>query len=300
MFHAPENIIGIGDDCSVIPQGDGLTDTLVSTDLLIEDVHFMLGSISPRDLGWKSAAVNFSDIAAMGGTPEASFLGLAIPAAADSSFVLDFMDGYKELSDILCAPLLGGDTSLSPDRLCISVTVMGRCAHGSAVLRSGAKTGDLICTTGCLGDSAAGLKILLENPPAGPYDPFLVGRHHHPVPRVQEGRLLSASGVSAMMDISDGVASDLRHILNASNKGARVFTDRLPLSRELSECCRSRNWDILQLALCGGEDYELLFTISPDSEKRLGLEHYVIGEITESPGIEWEGTSRDFTGFRHF
>ena len=531
-------IVGIGDDCAVLPRGDGL-DTLVTTDLLIEDRHFLLRDITPYQLGWKSAAVNISDIAAMGGTPEASFLSIALPktlpvgsaaagresggfapgtagtaaagresggfapgtvgsavsgresggfapgtvgtaaagresggfapgtagtaavgresgefapgtvgsaaagresgnfapgtivtaaagresgeSAPESAGVNEdvdsvgrwvdrFMDGYKALSDRFGVPLLGGDTSASPDKLFINVTVLGTCPHGAARLRSAARPGDLVCVTGSLGDAAAGLKLILERTQAASdgsqersstgdsAEERLIRRHYMPIPRVKEGiSLRQCLGVHAMMDVSDGIASDLRHILEASGAvwksvqgaqemgaphetgvpqgmgrpqeaglpleagvlqetgvtlwvpgdvpigakmaenalmgtvecthsgtmsantlvpignmtplaapmpartrvrpsiGAEIDLRRLPLSPELLEICAARGWDPAELAVSGGEDYELLFTVAPEafeaaatavraaSGGTVGIT--AIGRITESTDI---------------
>ena len=163
---ASSGVVGIGDDCAVMPQREGL-DTLVTTDLLVEDRHFLLSDVSPEQLGWKSAAVNISDIAAMGGRPTAAFLSIALPASVSAEWVDKFIAGFRELSARFGVPLLGGDTSASPDKLFINVTVLGECPHGRALLRSGARPGDLICVTGPLGNSAAGLKLILERLSAG-------------------------------------------------------------------------------------------------------------------------------------
>ena len=343
------SLLGIGDDCAVLPQREGL-DTLVTTDLLIEDRHFLLRDISAWQLGWKAAAVNISDIAAMGGRPEASFLSIALPPRLSevADWVDRFISGFKALSDRFGVPLLGGDTSASPDKLFINVTVLGSCPHGSAILRSGARVGDLICVTGPLGDAAAGLKLILERSaavasgapaschfersqeiPSSPEE-TLIRRHYEPLPRVAEGIALRAChGVHSMMDISDGIASDLRHILKASGStlGAVIDLKSLPLSEELRRVCASRGWDPYELAVSGGEDYELLFTIAPealdDARKALaalqasveaagraeaaeasgtsGARLTVIGRISAEPGIRWEGGAQhDYQGFTHF
>lgn len=311
-FEVPQGITGIGDDCAIVPEHEGFA-TLVSTDMLIDGVHFLMDDADPFSLGWKSAAVNVSDIAAMGGQPVGSFLSIALPRTLPDDFVKSFMEGYKALSDKYDCPLLGGDTTSSLDRLCISVTVMGRCPVGASVKRNGALPGDLICVTGPLGDSAAGLRCILDGCSRGPVENALIYKHYHPLPRVSEGLSLASSGVHSMMDISDGVASDLRHILRASGKapdlrgvtypsgvGARVDCTRLPISDDLQAACSAHGWDPVALALEGGEDYELLFAISPADEARLTVEHSVIGEIIPGEGIEWIGASGDFHGFRHF
>ena len=304
QFRVPDGVLGIGDDCAVLPQVTGM-ETLVTTDMLVEGVHFLLEDIDPYRLGWKSAAVNLSDIAGMGGKPVGTFLSVALPKRLDDSFLEGFFKGYKDLSERFDCPLLGGDTTASPDRICINVTVLGACEAGRSRKRSAAQPGDLVCVTGPLGDSAAGLRVVLErvgrnNRADTPDDEaVLVERHYRPMPRVTEGIMLASTpGVNAMMDISDGIGSDLRHILEESGKGARVDVRSLPLSAELRAVCARRGWDPVEPALDGGEDYELLFTCRPDT--KIPVPYTVIGEILAAPGLRWEGSDRDFTGFKHF
>lgn len=300
QFKVPENVTGIGDDCAVIPQSCGL-DTIVSTDMLVEGTHFLLESTGPEDLGWKSVAVNLSDIAAMGGKPTGTLLSLAVPDSLSLEWADLFISGYRQLSDMFGCPLLGGDTTSAKDRICINVTVLGTVPSGEARTRDSAKEGDLICVTGCLGDSAAGLRILLENGQGNEY-PQLVRHHLRPTPRIREGLLLArCPGVHAMMDISDGLGSDLRHILDASGKGAVVDTASVPLSAQLRQYCKAFGLDPLEPALSGGEDYELLFTVDKDQERILPVAHTVIGYITEpGEGLVWKGSDKDFLGYRHF
>lgn len=344
-FAVPEGFTGIGDDCAVIPRGDGL-ESLVTKDMLVEGIHFLLDRISAYDLGWKSAAVNISDIAAMGGTPLATFLSIALPPSlrSDKKWLDDFVRGYSDLSARYSCPLLGGDTCSSPDKLCIDVAVLGSAPAGRSVKRSGALSGDLICVSGCLGDSGAGLKLLLGEGQSGDNFPafdgvcsdgksgvadrvcpdekfrasekILIEKHCRPVPRVEAGKSLAAiPGVHSMMDLSDGLASDLRHILRASGLSAHIECSSLPLSAELLAISERRGWDPLELALTSGEDYELLFSIAPDSVREIeqalegnGCHLYIIGNMTGNaeinagagPDIEWVGTDRDFIGFRHF
>lgn len=294
--------VGIGDDCAVIPLspetgGAPASDLLVSTDMLVEGTHFLMEDISPRQLGWKSAAVNISDIAAMGGKPIATFLSLALPKTLSGQWMQEFMEGYNAISEKYGAALLGGDTTCSPDRICINVAVLGTCPRGKAKLRSAARPGDLVCVTGTLGDSAAGLRLILGGQKGAA--PRLMDRHYTPTPRVEEGLALSClPGVHAMMDISDGVGSDLRHILDESGVGARIDTGKLPISKELQALCSEKGWDPRELALCGGEDYELLFTMDP--QETPDIPYTVIGEITANPTVTWEGGSRDYMGYKHF
>ena len=294
----PQDVLGIGDDCAVLPQAGG-KDTLVTADMLLEGSHFLRDDIPARLLGWKSAAVNFSDIAAMGGMPVGSFLSLGLPKGLSVEWMDDFMAGYKECSDFCEAPLLGGDTTTSQEGVCINVTVVGECERGRSRKRSDAVVGDLICVTGPLGDSGGGLQVILQGKARDAAAATLVERHYRPTPRIREGLALVATpGIHAMMDISDGIASDLRHILKASGVGAMVYTTAIPLSAELREVCDKYGWDALELALTGGEDYELLFTMAPDAKP--DVPYYVIGRITEDEDVIWQGSDRDFTGFRHF
>ena len=307
-FPAPEGVTGIGDDCAVIPQRSG-RDTLVSTDMLVEGTHFLRDRVSPFQLGWKSAAVNLSDIAAMGGQPTATFLSVALPADLAAGWIEEFLRGYEAVSARFGAALLGGDTTASPDRICINVAVLGECPAGAARLRSAAQPGDLVCVTGTLGDSAAGLKAVLEGVEPDADIRTLTDRHYLPMPRVAEGlRLAATPGVHAMMDISDGIGSDLEHILKASGVGAVIDVPALPLSPALQRVCARLGWDAAALATGGGEDYELLFTCTPEAEKALEVPHTVIGAVTErifrvKPGmtdIEWRGAAGPVAGYDHF
>lgn len=299
-IEVPEGYLGIGDDCAVMPQKSGM-ETLVSTDMLIEGTHFLMDDISAYRLGWKSAAVNISDIAAMGGRCTGSFLSFALPQGLGKEWTDEFFRGYKEISSLYGCPLLGGDTTSSPDRLCISVTVTGEAPAGKSVKRSNAAVGDLICVTGNLGDSGCGLKLILEGCERDADAKKLIARHYLPMPRVKEGMEIAAAGASAMMDISDGIGSDLRHILKESGVGAVVDTGSIPVSDEMERKCAQMGWDTLEMATSGGEDYELLFTISAENEKRVAVGHHIIGKIVPGNGIEWKGKEdKNYMGYRHF
>ena len=297
----PDGVRGIGDDCAVLTQKDGLS-TLVSTDMLMEGVHFLMQDADPFSLGWKSAAVNISDIAAMGGRPTGTFLAFALPEGIDGRWMDSFMEGFRAASLPSGVPLLGGDTTSSLDRLCICVTVLGDCESGREVLRSGARPGDLVCVTGTLGDSAGGLQLILGGLSRKGDGEYLIQRHYRPVSRVAEGMRIAAAGATAMMDISDGIGSDLRHILEESGVGAAVRTADLPLSAQLRACSQLYGWNALDLAIDGGEDYELLFTIPPGAEKSLKVPHSVIGVVCEpEEGLLWDGVPDErHKGFRHF
>lgn len=291
MFPSYGGVRGIGDDCAVLPRGDGKL-TLVSTDMLIEGTHFLLSDADARMLGWKSLAVNLSDIAAMGGTPVSSFLSIAVPTCLPEGWLEDFIEGYREVAGKFGIQLSGGDTTSSKAQLCICITVVGECNEGEALLRSGARPGDLVCVTGPLGGSSAGLRrILSADSPSDKSDP-LVRRHYLPEPRIAEGKALAACGaVHSMMDLSDGIASDIRHIMEESGVGAEIDVSLIPLE----------SGDVtLEDALEGGEDYELLFTIASDAEKTLEIRHFVLGRIVPGNELRWIGAERDFMGFRHF
>ena len=302
MFPVPEGALGIGDDCAVIPQKSGM-DTLVSTDMLIEGSHFLLSDVSAEDLGWKSAAVNISDIAGMGGKPVATFLSFALPRKTEDGFIEGFMKGYREISTKYGIPLLGGDTVASESTMCINVAILGEAPAGKARLRSMAKPGDIIYVSGPLGDSGAGLKVILEGIKRGKTEDALVRRHYRPEPRVELGMKLSGiEGVHAMMDISDGVASDLEHILSSSGVSAEIDVRKLPLSDTLQKACAFHGWDAVRLALEGGEDYELLITADPSTDlSPLGLTE--IGTVKEkgAESVKWIGApSMNYKGYHQF
>lgn len=304
---------GIGDDCAMLSINE--TDYhLISTDLLIEDIHFLKDRISPQELGHKALAVNLSDIAAMGGKPLYSFLSIGIPKDTEVDYLDRFMEGYHQLSSKYKVALMGGDTTSSKDKLVINVAVVGQALKKETRLRSMAKRGDLICTTGTLGDSAAGLKALLDNTTLTDNISTLIKRHHTPQPRINEGQWLAKqSGVHAMMDISDGIASDLNHILTASSLSAEIILDDIPKSELLKRVAQDNGWDDDALATSGGEDYELLLSIQANKYEGISKAFYeefkkplytfgLLGDGEE--GIKWirEGKETPFngSGFNHF
>jgi len=319
---------GIGDDCAVLPFGE--EDILVTTDMLLENTHFLRGGISPYHLGWKTLAVNLSDVAAMGGVPVSSFLSLGIPSDVSVEYMDEFMRGYRDLCIRSGVSLSGGDTTRSEGagaHLVLNVAVVGRVSHGSAIMRGGARPGDAVYVTGTLGDSAAGLEIIkaaggkltsaveLEKclPSLPSSAASLLERHWMPQPRLAAARVLSATGaVHSMMDISDGIASDLQHILKASGVSSEVDVGALPLSSAMMEYAAISGMDPVASALGGGEDYELLFTAEEGAfdAERIAAEAAVkitrIGTITEGgpPVVRWRKDGRrmtaDFSGYDHF
>jgi thiamine-monophosphate kinase len=306
--------LGIGDDCAVLPQADGSA-LLVTTDMLVEDVHFLRRAIPPADLGWKSLAVNLSDIAAMGGSPHAAFLSLALPRDVEVTWVDGFFAGLKELADATGTELLGGDTTSSPERVVVNIAVLGSARPELIKLRSGARPGDAVCVTGQLGASGGGLELVLAGRGAADNDEAeLLRAHNRPRPHLAEGAWLAARvEVRAMMDVSDGIDSDLRRIGERSGCGALVDLARLPVSPALSRVGARRGWDLDRLAAAAGEDNCMLLSVDPtgvqalvaDFAKALGRPLAVIGTITDEPeAVRYERAGRAATlrghGFEHF
>ena len=309
----PEGFTGIGDDCAILPLNNDEA-LLVTTDMLIEDRHFLSDKISPFELGHKSLAVNLSDIAAMGGSPTGAFLSIGIPPKLDVDWLDEFFRGIRELGERTGTLLLGGDTTKSPDRLVINIAVLGKALTGRIKKRNSAMSGDHICLTGFVGDSAGGLKILLEKKEINCDAEYLIKQHHLPQPHLDEGKWLAAQPeVNAMMDVSDGIASDIRRILESSEKGAEIILENLPLSQSLRRTSEKYGWNTYETAVGGGEDYCLMLTVSGNGfsgikqafEKKFGRPLFNIGRITDKTlNLEFKhgGKSVVFSkcGFDHF
>lgn len=303
--------IGIGDDAAALLFSPSSM-LLATTDMLIEGVHFELTTTDLYSLGWKAAAVNLSDIAAMGGVPRFCLTSLGIPPYLTVEQVDEFYRGVSACLKKFGTMLVGGDTCSSKKGFVISVTVLGEVVRKKIVTRSGAMPGDLLYVTGTLGDSGAGLE-LVRNAECGvrsktPAVRKLIGKHLRPVPRVAEGRKLAAAGIaSAMIDVSDGLSSDLCHICEQSGVGAEVFSERIPLSKELTSA-KGLKQPAVEYALSGGEDYELLFTVTPDKINKLNSMQIAateIGTITRHRAmllIDERGQCRPLTstGYDHF
>jgi len=311
--------IGIGDDTAVliVPPGHKL---LATTDLLIEDVHFRRTSAAPADIGWKALAVNLSDIAAMGGIPRWALVALAVPADTDVGAVDAFYAGMAEAATPHAVTVVGGDTSASPGGWTVNVTLLG--IHpGEPRLRSHARAGDAVAVTGSLGGSAAGLHALeigLDRARDAGLAAAQLGEitraHLRPRARVAEGRWLGqAPGVHAMMDCSDGLATDLEHICRESGVGARVWLERVPVAPATREAARALGADAREWAVSGGEDYELLLTCDPAEADRLvaglveatGTALTVIGRVEGAAGeivfVDADGAPVAVRGgFEHF
>lgn len=320
-------VFGIGDDAAILRERSG-RETLVTVDLLVEDVDFKLEYAPPRWLGHKALAVSLSDVAAMGGAPAFSLLTLGIPKQSQipnlksqisnlesqisnlesrisnlesQIFFEEFFAGYFALAEKYSVTLIGGDISSTPDRLTIDSIVIGHCGAGKAVRRDGAKIGDAIYLTGSIGASAAGLKLLLDGARVNESEDNLtqsaLRAHLRPDPRVEFGRRVGEFGLAhSMIDVSDGLAQDLAHICEESGVAAIVDFDSAPVAREVGLILKEPE-AAFAFAVNGGEDFELLLTASRDNETRLfeiaddcGLKLSRIGEIV--PADQDQASSR--------
>jgi len=308
----------IGDDCAVLPK-DTDTDMVMTADMLVEDIDFRLDWTSPESIGHKALAVSLSDIAAMGATPHWAMISLGMPEGLwKSDFADRLYDGWHTLAKQFRVELIGGDISKTPDKLVIDSIAGGDLLKGRAILRSGANIGDAIAVTNYVGGSAGGLTLLkngrrldgeLES-----WETDLIRYHLEPLPQAEIGAYLQENQLAnAMIDISDGLVSDLNHICVASAIGARLVAEKIPLNLNLVHLTASFD-EQLELGLNGGEDFQLLFTI--DREKIPQLSAYnidgyrpvlchVIGEVTSNVGeIELvrggKSSKLEPRGYRHF
>jgi thiamine-monophosphate kinase len=313
QFIPKDSVIGIGDDCAVIPYTKD-SSLLVTTDALVEGVHFLKEEIPPEDLGYKTLAVNVSDLAAMGGEPKYAFLSIALPKPIDPLWVQSFIKGFKEACAHWNVQLLGGDTVGSKRDIFINLTLIGVANTETIKYRSSAEIDDIICVTNTLGNSGGGLKIILNNLERSDEAKQLIDAHFRPHVDPRMAMWLAAQkGVHAMMDVSDGLDCDLTRLLESSKKGAIIDVDKLPISNSLSQTCLKEGWDKIQLALTGGEDYCLLFTVSPHDfkeikasfQKLFGMSLFNIGEIQNfSNEIIYRKNGKvfetNFSNFNHF
>lgn len=300
----------IGDDCAILPK-DALTDMLLTSDMLVEDIDFRLEWTTPEFLGHKALAVSLSDIAAMGGIPAFSLISIAVPQHLWKTDLLDrFYEGWHALAKQHNVELVGGDISKIEGKFVIDSTVIGEVPKGEAILRSGAKPGDSIFVSGYIGGASAGLLRLESGARFDETLPaplkHLLFRQLQPLPHVKTAILLRQHGlVSAMMDLSDGLSSDLGHLIDASHVGCRIDIDKLPIDPAITFLALPEKHR-LDLALNGGEDFELLFTVRQDNfsaVQALGFHH--IGEVTTNAGsvelvADGKTSILEPKGFRHF
>src|SRR5215468_1649534 len=313
---APGVRVGIGDDCAILEPEAGRV-LLATTDLLIEDVHFRRRWATPEDIGWKSLAVNVSDIASMGGRPRWALIALACPEGVGLDEGEAFYAGVQAVAREHDVVVIGGDTAASPQGWIVNITLLGDAAV-KPIMRSTAKVGDAIAVTGTVGRSAAGLALLESaTAPAGVDDATrldVIAAHLRPRPRTREGQWLAAAGgITSMIDLSDGLATDLGHLCEESAVGARVELARLPVSPTVNAVATALDRDALAWATGGGEDYELLLTCEPGALERLasglaaatGTRLTAVGEMTDAAdGIRYlDAVGRAVsvrTGFEHF
>jgi thiamine-monophosphate kinase len=273
-------IVGIGDDAAIW-HGDTSTQ-LATVDSLIQDVHFSLSTTSWKELGWKALAVNLSDIAAMGGVPRYALVSLALPGNIEVEDVSALYAGMIELAQQFQVAIAGGDTCQAPV-VSITVTVLGSSQNEHTLRRSTARPGDKVAVTGYLGSAAAGLEMLKNKLQFDPdVTAYLRDAFLRPLPRIAEGQLLAEQGVTTAIDISDGLISDLNQICKASQVGARVEVDRLPVHGMVRDNFGDK---ALELAATGGEDYELLFAAAAEVINRVKGRALcpvtIVGEITD-------------------
>jgi thiamine-monophosphate kinase len=308
-----ELFVGIGDDAAVLSLAG--SEFCVTTDLMVEGVHFDLSYTSPRDLGIKAMAANLSDLAAMGALPRWGFLSLGLPPRPSRRLVESIFGGVMEMCRKYGLTLAGGDTVRAP-QLLINLCLIGAAEKRSPVLRSGALPGDAVCVTGMLGSSAAGLAWLGSGGRVDDEDAaWAVGAHLRPQPRVEAGRVLAQSErVNSMMDLSDGLATDLARLCEASQVKAQVDEKSLPMADGAPALAEKLGADASGWALMGGEDFELLFTCSPGNVELLqelvqdsqpGLTVTQVGKISKGRGVHLrrsDGSEQEITlkGFDHF
>lgn len=293
----PDVVVGIGDDVAVLAdQGDELI--LATVDSQVEGAHFLPGRITPRQLGRRALAINLSDIAAMGGRAQYALVSLALPADTEVAWVEELYRGLREEADRFGVAVVGGNMARSPGGVFVDVCVLGRVRREHLLLRSGAKPGDWVLVTGYLGDSAAGLSLLLDPAlfVAESDRELLLARHFTPTPRLPEAAVIARPGLAtAMIDLSDGLSSDIGHICERSRVGVRLWAGRLPISpaaRQVAALTGRAPW---RLALEGGEDYELCFTAPSGAAEELaaavsretGTLVTVVGEILPAVEGRW-------------
>lgn len=300
----------IGDDCAVLPK-NAETDLVITCDMQAEEIDFRLDWTTPEFLGHRSLAVSLSDVAAMGATPQWSTLSIGIPENLWKTDFLDrFYTGWHSLAADHGVELVGGDISRTSDKLVIDSTVLGEIVKNGAVLRSGANAGDAIFVSGFLGGAAAGLHLLRNGQRFNEADSapirHLMFRQLQPLPQILTGKLLQQYGLpTAMVDISDGLSSDLMHILTASGVGAIIDAEKIPIDPAIAAVLGPSD-QALAMALHGGEDFELLFTVRPESvPSALDLGFHQIGEITLHAGVlelvsNGEASRLEAKGYRHF
>lgn len=285
--------LGIGDDCGIVQPHSGW-ELLITTDALVEEIHFNLSTMPFSSLGWKSLSVSISDIAAMAGLPLCCVVSLAIPERIRVENIEDFYKGLNRCAQNCGCPLIGGDITASKRGLFISVTVVGEVEINHAVTRSCAKPGDLICLTGKMGGSRTGREVLTQKKSKRQFSDSVM-RFLEPEPKIEEARkLVQSFYITSMIDISDGLSSEIGHLCHESHVGCTIWKDRIPISEEAIRWAQISGRDIVQYGLESGEEYELLFTMDRKHMNKYengidpfnAMNVFVIGEvISEQEGM---------------
>ncbi len=291
-YGSPEIIIGIGDDTAVV-RIDEKRSLLATCDILVEGTHFRFDYITPYQLGRRAVSINLSDIASMGGKPTYALVSLALTGKLSLD---DFDELYRGMSDRMAdfsAVIIGGNLAQTGEKMVIDIFMLGEIEPDKMLTRSGAEPGDRIMVTGKLGASAAGLHVLEKYGLSYPeHLDHLVQAHLQPEPRVEEGRLIAASGyATSMIDLSDGLGSDLKTILKKSGVGAEIYLEKLPLPEYITEAAQLVGRSVWDIVIDGGEDYELLFTVKPDTPDKIieNISRTTSTPITEVGRILTEG-----------
>ncbi len=280
-----EGVIGIGDDAAVFQAKRGMNQ-LIAIDSLVENIDFIKSKATPQQIGWKALAINLSDIAAMGGIPKLAVISLTLPRKTEIDFVKGFYEGISKLSRKFKVAIVGGDLSSGPV-LSSSIAVVGEVNPNRIIYRNGAQLGDFVCVTGTLGGS-------------------ILRKHLNFLPRIEEGQFLAKHGVTSMIDISDGLQQDLKHLADDSKVGVMIDERKIPISQDALKLAKKNRTKALKHAFSDGEDFELLFTISENRlypleklwKKKFKTELTQIGKIVERNNATLEMRKR--LGFQHF
>lgn len=298
-------VLSLGDDCAVVKVGGKFL--LISSDMSVEDVHFLSDKFPPKAIGWKVMASAWSDIASMGGEPRWAVVSMALPKRISVQKVECIYEGMMEATKFVNAVIVGGDTTTSHDnKIIIDVTVIGEAVQKKFITRSGARHGDILAVTGTLGNSSAGLVALQQDLA----ETFLWHSHWYPIPRIQEGKwLCTKANVSAMIDISDGLLTDAGHIAEMSGVGINIHKQKIPVSEELQAFGNKHNLAIDNFILGGGEEYQLLVTVPQEKwekiqskfNKKFSCGITEIGYVTkEWQGVRVDGVVPSIKGYEHF
>lgn len=298
---SPDVICGIGDDCAVVDRGHCLLE-LLTTDTLVEGIHFDIKYFTPFEVGKKAFAVSLSDIAAMGGNPKHALVSLGMSRSVSEAWVLDLYAGMDQMAREFNVSIVGGNISHLQKGFFVSVTLTGEVEKGKCKFRKGAQAGHSIFVTGPIGSSAVGLHLLKKGKVKE--SPF-IRAHKTPSPELAAGQFLGGEpAVSALIDVSDGLVADLRHLLEAGSVGAEIFLADIPTEKGIEVMVKEHRLYLPELVLSGGEDYQLLFTVKPFYEgdlleraKRKGFRFHKIGQIVEGKEVKiLDGEGKELKG----